>query len=274
MESLKMNLQNILASNVRGLQVLAVATATMSVLTLIYGSYSAQMFWLVLLGYFVYGCMGITVTIHRGLTHKSYKTFPWLQKLLSFFGAMGGTGSPIAWVATHINHHKYSDQEQDPHSPSQQGLKMFLLDYDKQDDVKWKMRRLITDSFHINLHRYYFAVVLLWALLLWVIGGWAFMIFAWAMPAFVTIIMSNVTNWIGHMQSFPGNYRTYNLKDKSVNNWLASIPTWGESWHNNHHRFPGNSSFGLKWWEFDITALMIELIRTDRGNAKRQIIKS
>ena len=53
-------------------------------------------------------------------------------------------------------------------------------------------------------------------IIIMVIGGWAFMIFAWAMPAFVTIIMSNVTNWIGHMQSFPGNYRTYNLKDKSV----------------------------------------------------------
>lgn len=268
-----MNLQNILISNVKGLQILAVATAIMSALTLIYGNYSSSMLWLVLLGYFIYGCMGITVTIHRGLTHRSYKTFPWLQKLLSFFGAMGGTGSPIAWVATHINHHRYSDQERDPHSPSHQGLRMFLLNYDKQDNVKWKMRHLITDAFHINLHRYYFGIVLAWALALWAVGGWTFMVFAWAMPAFVTIMMSNVTNWIGHMPNFPGNYRTYNLKDMSVNNWLASIPTWGESWHNNHHRFPGNSSFGLKWWEFDITALMIEVIRTDRGNAKRKIIK-
>ena len=31
----------------------------------------------------------------------------------------------------------------------------------------------------------------------------------------------------------------------------------GEGWHNNHHAFPASARHGLRWWEFDISFVVI-----------------
>jgi stearoyl-CoA desaturase (delta-9 desaturase) len=31
----------------------------------------------------------------------------------------------------------------------------------------------------------------------------------------------------------------------------------GESWHNNHHAFPTSAVHGLRWYQIDISALVI-----------------
>ena len=37
----------------------------------------------------------------------------------------------------------------------------------------------------------------------------------------------------------------------------AAIPSFGESWHHNHHAFPRSAAHGLKWWEIDPSAMVI-----------------
>jgi stearoyl-CoA desaturase (delta-9 desaturase) len=219
--------------------------------------------WLILLGYFVYGCLGIVVTYHRRLTHNSYQTYPLLTKVLSVFGCFAGTGSPLAWVAIHLNHHLKSDSLEDPHSPLHKGVKIFKLDYVNYVDVdtKWRMRTLITDKFQQFLHRYYFAILLAYSITLFAIGGFWLMIFLHWAPAALTGIMSNVVNYAGHKPNWLGGYRLYNLNDQSTNNWLWAIPSWGETWHNNHHRFPKNYTTKQKWWELDISGLIIKMIK-------------
>jgi len=219
--------------------------------------------WLILLGYFIYGCLGIVVTYHRKLTHNSYQTYPLLTKVLSVFGCFAGTGSPLAWVAIHLNHHLKSDSLEDPHSPLHKGVKIFKLDYVNYVDVdtKWRMRTLITDKFQQFLHRYYFAILLAYSITLFAIGGFWLMIFLHWAPAALTGIMSNVVNYAGHKPNWLGGYRLYNLNDQSTNNWLWAIPSWGETWHNNHHRFPKNYTTKQKWWELDISGLIIKMIK-------------
>ncbi len=51
--------------------------------------------------------------------------------------------------------------------------------------------------------------------------------------------------------------RRFDLEDQSTNvAWLA-IPTFGESWHHNHHAFPRSSRQGLGKYELDISAMLI-----------------
>jgi fatty-acid desaturase len=218
---------------------------------------------LFVLGYFLYGCLGIVVTVHRYWTHQSYTANPWLIKLFSFLACLGGTGSPLAWVAIHINHHLKSDTEGDPHSPLYKGLSIFSLKYDKEVDSKtrWRMRRMIGDTYQRILHQYYMAILLSWGVLLYAIGGWYLVVFLFMAPAFCTAVMSNVVNYIGHKPGWFGSYRRFNLNDRSVNNWVWSIFSWGETWHNNHHRYPRRFSTSQVWWEIDISGLLIQLIR-------------
>lgn len=216
---------------------------------------------LTILGYFLYVCLGIVVTFHRNLTHQTYTTSPIITKIFTLLGCLSNTGSPIVWTAIHLKHHLKSDKEGDPHSPWIHGWRVFLLKYPVDDKIKWRIRHLIKDPYHQFLHRYYFAILASYSLLLFLIGGWYLMIFLHWAPIVVSAVMSNMVNYAGHKATWWGSYRRYNLSDKSVNNWIWAIPTWGEAWHNNHHRHPKNYSCGEKWWEIDISGLVIKLIK-------------
>jgi len=252
-----------LASSTKGAQIFAIICLIGSILGLAYFPVSSYTVMTIILGYFLYGCLGIVVTFHRSLTHQSYKTYPIITKIFSVLGCLGGTGSPLAWVAIHLNHHRKSDKPEDPHSPLYKGLKIFALDYANEVDsnTMWKMRNLITDKFQQFLHRYYFVILATWSIILYIIGGIYLTIFLHWLPAFITIVMSNVVNYIGHKPNWLGGYRRYNLRDQSTNNWVWALPSWGETWHNNHHRHPRNFSCGELWWEIDISALVIRLIK-------------
>jgi len=258
------------SSSTLGAQVFAIISLVGTILGIYLYEIRLNEFLLVLLGYFIYGCLGIVITYHRLLTHRSYKTYPLLSKVFSIFGCFAGTGSPLAWVAIHINHHLKSDKPGDPHSPLYKGLNIFALDYEHEVDssTKWRMRSLVTDQFQQLLHRYYFLILASWSTFLFIVGGLYLVIFFHLLPAIITILMSNIVNYAGHRPTWWGSYRSYNLNDQSSNNWLWAIPSWGESWHNNHHRYPRNFCFGEKWWEIDISALIIKLIRIkDVSNA-------
>lgn len=257
-------MKNYLSSSTQGAQLFLVV----SLIATVYGFYnfglSLNSLLLMVLGYFLYGCLGIVITFHRYLSHKSFAMNSLFTKLFSILGCFSGTGSPLAWVAIHINHHLRSDKPNDPHSPLYKGVKIFTLDYvnEVSNDTKWRMRSLVTDKFQQFLHRYYFGINIAYSALLFSIGGLYLMIFFHWAPAAVTAIMSNVVNYVGHKPNWFGSFRTYNLNDCSANNWLWAIPSWGEAWHNNHHRYPKRSYFGDKWYEIDISGLIIKLIQT------------
>lgn len=253
------------ASSTRGAQLFLI----LSIVGTIFATYTYGLtmnsILLILVGYFLYGCLGIVVTFHRYLTHQSYDTNPSIVKLFSILGCFAGTGSPLAWVAIHINHHLKSDKPEDPHSPLYKGIKIFSLNYvnEVSSDTKWRMRHLVTDKFQQFLHRYYFLINIAYSVLLYMVGGFYLMVFLHWAPAMITAIMSNVVNYVGHKPNWLGSYRSYNLNDQSANNWLWAIPSWGEAWHNNHHRFPKDYTFKKKWFEIDISGLIIKLLKYD-----------
>jgi stearoyl-CoA desaturase (delta-9 desaturase) len=250
-------------SNTIGVQIFHVVAIVGSIIAISMYGIDTHSILLAILGYFLYGCLGIVVMFHRNLTHNSYNTFGFIKKLFSVLGSLAGTGSPLAWVAIHINHHLHSDKSNDPHSPVHKGLSIFLLDYHKDiaPATKWRMKHLITDPFQQLLHRYYFGILVLYSLVLFLLGGFWLMVFFHWIPAAVTGIMSNVVNFIGHSPSWLGSFRRYNLNDASTNNWIWAVPSWGETWHNNHHRYPKRFNCGEKWWEIDISAYIIKLIK-------------
>ena len=67
--------------------------------------------------WWVSGSLGIGMSYHRLLTHRGYKTYPWVEYFLTLCATLALEGGPIFWVATHRIHNHFSDQEGDPHSP-------------------------------------------------------------------------------------------------------------------------------------------------------------
>jgi Fatty acid desaturase len=56
-----------------------------------------------------------------------------------------------------------------------------------------------------------------------------------------------------------GGSRPYANRDDSRNNALLALLTFGEGWHNNHHRYPAAARQGFTWWEFDPTWILLRL---------------
>ena len=52
--------------------------------------------------------------------------------------------------------------------------------------------------------------------------------------------------------------RRFATDDHSTNVFWLALPSFGESWHHNHHAFPRSAHHGLRWWELDVSGLIIK----------------
>jgi stearoyl-CoA desaturase (delta-9 desaturase) len=81
----------------------------------------------VLLGYFMYSGVGVSMMLHRYWTHKSFEfKYPFVKWLFTWFALQAGRGSILGWVHIHREHHAYSDTNKDPHAPNINGWRVFF----------------------------------------------------------------------------------------------------------------------------------------------------
>ena len=65
---------------------------------------------------------GVTAGYHRYFSHRSYRLGRVAQFLMAFLAQTSGQKGVLWWAAQHRDHHRYSDREQDIHSPRQRGF--------------------------------------------------------------------------------------------------------------------------------------------------------
>src|SRR3954447_11617936 len=70
---------------------------------------------------YLLSALGVTLGFHRLLTHRSFQTHPWMERLLAVLGSMAVQGPVMTWVADHRKHHAHTDKDGDPHSPHTHG---------------------------------------------------------------------------------------------------------------------------------------------------------
>lgn len=211
-----------------------------------------------LLIYWIIGVIGINIYLHRFLSHKSFKTYPIIEKIFSIVSIITTVGSPMAWVAIHRQHHRSCEKTNDPHSPYNLGnFKAWFGFWNKVLlDLKL-IKDLRSDCYHKFLHRHYVTIIMIYLLLLLLINP-LYIIFIYAIPACLCLHSTSTIIVIAHKHG----YKTYDLKhDQSRNSWIANIITLGEGWHNNHHAKPYAWSNWERWWEWDFPALIIRVIR-------------
>lgn len=212
----------------------------------------------------VIATIGVSLGFHRYLAHRSFETYEWFSTLMIYLGCLACGGTPLGWVGAHRLHHANVDTEKDPHSPLMLGFWRTYLHLWKPFHIPPRiLRDLLKNKHVIFCQRNYFKIILGWAALLLMIDPLV-MIFGFCVPGVLAFHSYGLINAVSHKYG----YRTYESKDKSSrNNWIASIFTAGEGWHNNHHKFPSKYRIGLKWWEFDPGAWVLEtfgLIKSHR----------
>ena len=219
--------------------------------------------------------VGVTVGMHRLFTHRSFQTTPAVRGVMAVLGSAAIEGPIISWVADHRKHHAFSDEEGDPHSPHGHGHGVrgalrglvhahvgWLFRHDQRALRSRYAPDLIADPVVSFVDRTFFY----WAVgglgmafgLGWLIGGsltTALTGLLWG-GAIRMLLLHHVTYSINSVCHYFGRH-PHDTGDRSGNvAWLA-IASFGESWHNNHHAFPTSARHGLRWWQIDISALVI-----------------
>jgi stearoyl-CoA desaturase (Delta-9 desaturase) len=229
-----------------------------------------------LISYF-FTFIGVTVGFHRYFAHKAFQAHPFIRIALAILGSMAAQGPLSHWVATHRRHHQYSDLSEDPHSPYlHEGKKLHWLVGLWHSHLGWMMSSKITNStlfakdilkdpLLVKINQLYLVWLMVGLFLpsvsvgLWTMS-WLGAIKGFLWGGLVRIFLVHHSFWyIGSLAHIigQGDFETH---DASRNNFWMAIPTFGESWHNNHHAFPNSASFSLHWWQFDLGGWVIRLL--------------
>ncbi|MDQ3645764.1 MAG: acyl-CoA desaturase [Actinomycetota bacterium] len=232
----------------------------------------------IMFGFYMFTGLGVTIGFHRLFTHQSFEAPGWFRGLLAIAGSMAIQGPVIKWVADHRRHHAYSDHEGDPHSPhleAANGVAGILRGlwhahigwfFDKeQTSAKRWAPDLVKEPRMRTIDRLFplwgvlsFALPALLGLVL--TRSWQGAVTAFLWGSLVRIFMLHHVTWsINSICHYYGE-RPFETPDMSTNNWVLSIISFGESWHNNHHAFPTSAVHGVGRAQFDMTGALIKVL--------------
>ena len=241
--------------------------------------WNSQLHWRdlgILLVMYVLTGLGVTVGFHRLLTHRAFKTKPWVRGLFAVLGTMSVEGPVISWVADHRKHHAYSDRFGDPHSPhveagggwrgALRGLAHahvgWLFDHTQRGSRERFAPDLLADPVIAFVDRTFILFSLLGLAIPFglgvLIGGTTqagLDALLWG-GAVRILLLHHVTYSINSLCHFFGR-RSYATEDHSHNlAWLAPL-SFGEAWHNNHHAFPTSAFHGMERRQLDLSGVVI-----------------
>jgi stearoyl-CoA desaturase (delta-9 desaturase) len=170
------------------------------------------------------------------------------------------------WVAIHRKHHRFSDQEGDPHTPHVYGIltvlfkgavlyhtaskdKEMVEQYGVGTPDDWIERNIYTPHSRLG-------ILLMLVIDLLFFGPWGFIVWGVQMlwiPFWAAGVINGLAHWWG--------YRNGETKDQSKNIMPWGILIGGECLHNNHHLEPANPRLSRRWFEFDIGWMWLCLFR-------------
>ncbi|MBD3834294.1 acyl-CoA desaturase [Brevundimonas bullata] len=209
--------------------------------------------------------LGHSVGFHRRLIHGSFDCPLWLERLLVWIGTLVGMSGPFWMIRTH-DLRDWAQRQSDCHDYLAHRRPMAI-------DAVWQMNcrlvldqpptfdlgRIGRDPFYRFLERTWMWQQAPVAGLLWLMGGWSFVV--WGVCVRVSI--SVIGHWfVGHLAHRRGP-QTWLVREAGVQAhdvpW-AAIPTMGEAWHNNHHAWPGSARIGLYPGQTDWGYRFIQLL--------------
>jgi stearoyl-CoA desaturase (delta-9 desaturase) len=203
-------------------------------------------------------CAGHSVGMHRRLIHNSFVCPLWLEYLCVYLGVLVGMAGPIGMIRLH-DMRDWAQRQRACHDYFAHCAGFWRdgwyqlhcrLDLEKPPEFRLEPR-LARDSVYTWLERTWMAQQVPWAVLFYVAGGMPWVI--WGICARVTVCVTG--HWlVGHFAHREGG-QTWIVSGACVQGYdvkVAGLISMGESWHNNHHAFPGSAKLGLHPGQIDL----------------------
>ena len=203
-------------------------------------------------------CFGHSVGMHRRLIHASFDCPLWLERLCVYLGTLVGMAGPYGMVRLH-DFRDWAQRQSMCHDYSCHRAGFWR-------DAWWQLHctlvlkhppafqlepRLAADRFYALVERTWIWQQLPWALLLFSLGSWSWLV--WGICVRVSVCVTG--HWlIGHYSHRQGSqtWIVEGVAAQGYNVGIAGMISMGESWHNNHHAYPGSAKLGLLPGQIDL----------------------
>lgn len=205
--------------------------------------------------------LSITGGYHRYYAHRSYKTNKYVESVLLFFGSMAIQGSALRWGFDHRLHHAHVDTDEDPYSINKgfwYAHFMWLLDKPKPIDPKI-VPDMIKNPLVMFQDKYFISSAIVSNVLAFLFVGWllndylgAFFIAVW-----LRLFTLHHFTWFINSLAHTWGDKPFCQEQSAVNNFIISLLTFGEGYHNYHHVFANDYRNGVRWYHFDPTKWLI-----------------
>lgn len=210
--------------------------------------------------YFISG-LSITAGYHRLYAHKAYKAHWIVELALLWFGSLAAQGSVIRWAFDHRIHHAHVDTDEDPYSINKgfwYAHVMWILK--KPDPIDLKV---IPDLMKNKLlqwqDRNYALAMTVTNVVTCGFFGWLFSDYLGAIviAGMLRMFALHHSTWFINSLAHTWGWRPFCQEQSAVDNFLLSLITFGEGYHNYHHTFANDYRNGIRWYHFDPTKWLI-----------------
>lgn len=209
-------------------------------------------------------CCGHSVGMHRRLIHNSFECPLWLEYLMVYSGVLVGMAGPFGLMKQH-DLRDWAQRQPCCHDYLKHGQGIVT-------DGFWQLHcdlklahpprfvpepRIANDPIYLWMERTWMWQQLPLAIILFALGGWSWVV--WGIAARVSVCVTGhwLVGYFAHNERAdqPMRWRVLGAGVQGRDVPVAALFSMGESWHNNHHAYPGSARIGLNsdqpdpgWW--------------------------
>ena len=212
--------------------------------------------WLLLCGFSVSG------GYHRLFAHPTYRANAVVRAAYLVFGAAAVQNSALKWSADHRLHHAKTDRAEDPYN-IHRGFWWAHMGWIFHKDVApidvGRVKDLSTDPLLRWQDRHYVLIALLVGIVVPAFLGllWHDPIGAVLVAGFLRLVLQWHTTFAVNSFAHRFGRRPYSLETSARDSLWTALLTFGEGYHNFHHRFQLDYRNGPRWWHFDPTKWLV-----------------
>ena len=214
------------------------------------------------LGWFLAGT-GITVGYHRLFAHRTFKTYPIIEWIYMILGSVALQNTILNWCSDHRRHHRKLDTEDDPYSITRGFFHAHIGWIVKKGDNSIKNVSDLKKKSCVKFQeKYYWYIALILSFLFPLFIGYLYGRplggLLWGGVLRVTLV-HHFTFFINSFCHFIGK-RNYDISTSARDSWIMALFTFGEGYHNFHHKFQWDYRNGIKWYNFDPSKWIIKFL--------------
>jgi len=210
--------------------------------------------------YFLTG-LSITGGYHRYFAHTTYKAKPVVETVLLFFASAATQASALRWAFEHRLHHAYVDTDRDPYSVKKGFWHAHILWlFKKPAPIDNKVvSDLVKNPRVMFQHNNYLFCMLGSNILLFLLVGFLLNDYlgAFVLSWWTRLFMLHHSTWSINSLAHMWGERSFCREQSAVDNYVISLITFGEGYHNYHHTFANDYRNGIRWYHFDPTKWLI-----------------